>query len=96
LLSTDWRIPSPRRRTLIHDTLGYESCAGVGHNKVVAKIAGEQHRPNQQTCVLPCDVIRVIAARSLRKIPGMGRAMVKQLASHGVEDVSELPCLCRA
>ena len=88
-LAAGTRLAS-RLRLLIKERVGFDVCAGVGHNKVVAKVAGEQHRPNQQTCVLPGAVPLVLAARGLRKIPGMGRAMVRQLAAHDIDTVRAL------
>lgn len=52
--------------------LGITCCAGVGHNKLVAKLVGEKHKPNQQTLLYPYKLNAfMMTIEKLRKIPGM-------------------------
>ena len=41
-----------RLRSAVLDQLGYTCSAGVGPNKLLAKIASAKHKPNKQTLVL--------------------------------------------
>ena len=46
-------ILAQRMRQAVYDQLGFTSCAGVSTNKLLAKLAGEIHKPNDQTTLLP-------------------------------------------
>ena len=59
-------------RAAIKAELGYTCCAGIGANKTVAKVAGELHKPDQQTCVLPEAHELVLQHRQLRQVGGLG------------------------
>jgi len=58
-------------RKLIFDQTGLTCCAGISHNKILAKLAGECHKPNQQTILFPGDVITFMQVLPARKIPGI-------------------------
>ncbi|EGD72062.1 hypothetical protein PTSG_11536 [Salpingoeca rosetta] len=79
-----------RLRRLIFMRLGFTSCAGIGHNKAVAKVAGELNKPNQQTCVLPWMATAVFDAHGIRKIPGIGRAMRRKLESANITTLQHI------
>lgn len=58
-------------RSALSVELGITCCAGIAHNKLLAKIAGGQHKPNQQTTVLPCHALPLISGLdSVHCIPG--------------------------
>ena len=64
------QIAADIRRTLFEE-LGITSCAGIGHNKVLAKMVGEVHKPNQQTLMFPCHTEKLLMDRNfVKKIPG--------------------------
>lgn len=76
-------------RAMIKTELGYECCGGVGHNKLLAKVAGERHKPNQQTTVLPSGIDALLSRVKLRRIPGLGHATRKSLHEHGITTVND-------
>lgn len=58
------------REGLKHD-LGITCCAGISHNKLLAKLAGSLHKPNQQTVVLPHFACQLMSSLpSVRAVPG--------------------------
>ena len=58
-------------RSTLREELGITSCAGIAHNKVLAKMVGEVHKPNQQTLLYPGHTEELLMKRNfLRKIPG--------------------------
>ncbi len=78
-------------RRVLHEELGITSCAGVAHNKLLAKLVGETYKPNQQTYLFPCHIEEIMASLSkVRKIPGIGHATCKRLAEVGIETIPQL------
>jgi nucleotidyltransferase/DNA polymerase involved in DNA repair len=64
---------------------------GIGHNKLVAKLAGNCHKPNQQTTVLPWLANELIASLpSARSVPGIGRSTFKLLEANGLATVESI------
>lgn len=58
-------------RQQLHQELGITSCAGVAHNKLLAKLVGEKHKPNDQTTLFPGNAERLMLnLEKVRKIPG--------------------------
>lgn len=64
--------------------------AGVAPNKMLAKIASDIQKPNGLTVVKPHQVQDFIARLPLKKINGVGPAMVKRLEERGFTTCSEL------
>ncbi|CBJ25858.1 conserved unknown protein [Ectocarpus siliculosus] len=52
--------------------VGYTCSAGIGCSKMTAKLAGELHKPDQQTTILPEHAMSMITQLPLRKLPGCG------------------------
>ncbi|XP_971585.2 DNA polymerase iota [Tribolium castaneum] len=78
-------------RDVIKSELNLTSCAGIAHNKLLAKIAGARHKPNQQTVVFPNSALELILSLNApNDIPGIGRALFEQLKCIGVETIEEL------
>lgn len=75
--------------------LGITCCAGVAHNKLLAKWVGSQHKPNQQTVFLPTAAARVMRSLpSLRQITGIGEkteVMLRELRIGSVADLQDVP-----
>ena len=87
------KIAQTMRKNLL-DGLGLTSSAGIAHNKLVAKIAGSQHKPNQQTVVIPSHVRELMDSQPVRRIPWMGRAALRKLSQYNmatVHDVLQCP-----
>ena len=70
-------------RKAIHSELGYTSSAGVSYNKLLSKLCGSLHKPNDQTCLLPGrEATAFLDALPLCKIPGIGHAMRNKIGAH--------------
>ena len=66
------------------------SSAGIGPNKLVAKIASEINKPNGQLEVKPEEVPEFMAGLSVRKIWGIGEKTEQKLEQLGVKTCGEL------
>lgn len=89
-IKTGAYIASEMRR-ILHEQLGITSCAGIAHNKLLAKLVGETHKPNQQTFLFPCHTEEILGNLSkVRKIPGIGHATCKRLSELGIETIQQL------
>lgn len=78
-------------RQEISNRLGYSCCAGIAHNKPLAKLVGSLHRPNRQTIAFPCEAEAFMSTvESVRSIPGIGSKTAAALRSVGVESVHSL------
>ncbi|RUS88146.1 hypothetical protein EGW08_004108 [Elysia chlorotica] len=78
-------------REALQKELGITSCAGIAHNKVLAKLVAGTHKPNQQTSILPHQVQDLILSLpSPRCIPGIGSKMHKRLLAIGISSVLDL------
>lgn len=78
-------------RNCLRSELNLTSCAGIAHNKILAKIAGSRHKPDQQTVIFPNSALELmLSLKSPVEIPGIGRAMFEQLQCIGIETVQDL------
>lgn len=71
-------------RSDIAKELGLTASAGVGPNKLIAKIASDLNKPNGLTVVRPHEVAAFMAPLRLRKISGVGPVTERKLASLGL------------
>ncbi len=65
-------------------TLGITGSAGISNQKMVAKIASEERKPDGQFVVHPSEVLDYIAALNLKQIPGVGPKSQQVLTNHGL------------
>jgi len=77
-------------RKAVFEELGLTCSAGVGPNKLVAKIASDMHKPNGLTVVQPHQVRAFMENLPLRKIHGVGPATEKRLVSLGYKFCKDL------
>lgn len=78
-------------RSKIKSELGLTCCAGVAHNKLLAKLVGSVHKPDQQTTVFPCSSTSFMSTlESVKSIPGIGSKTAHTLSSLGIESVLNL------
>ncbi|MFC0446055.1 DNA polymerase IV [Pseudidiomarina halophila] len=63
--------------------LGLTASAGISCQKMVAKIASEEQKPDGQFVVPPDDVLAYIAQLSLKRIPGVGPKSLERLQHAG-------------
>jgi DNA polymerase-4 len=77
------------RGTIFRETK-LTSSAGIGPNKLIAKIASEMNKPNGQFEVKPEEVARFMQDLPVRKIWGIGEKTERKLEELGVETCGEL------
>lgn len=78
-------------RKKIYDELGYTTCAGVAHNKLLAKLICPLHKPNDQTTIYPEHGARFMSTlTTVRAIPSIGSKTMEALISQQIITVSDL------
>lgn len=78
-------------RKRLFDELGITSCAGIAHNKLMAKIAGSKNKPNKQTVLPPKYSQSTLSEmNSIRDIAGIGEKTEKVLNDIHVASVRDL------
>lgn len=78
-------------RQKLYDELHITACAGIAHNKLLAKIVGAKNKPNKQTVLIPAGANdMMIGLNSIRSIPGIGHKAEQSLNEAGVHTVKEL------
>lgn len=82
-------------REMIFARTKLTSSAGIGPNKLIAKIASEINKPNGQLEVTPEQVSSFMASLPVRKIWGVGPALEKRLDQLGIKTCGELQRLSR-
>lgn len=70
--------------------LGVSASAGISSQKMVAKIASEDQKPDGQCVVPPQRIVQYLAALPLRRIPGVGPKSQQRLAAAGFHNVSDI------
>jgi DNA polymerase IV len=82
-------IIASRIRQLIREETGLTASAGIGPNKLIAKIASDWNKPDGQFTVAPSKAADFMKDLPLKKIPGVGGKMAEKLASLGVATCGE-------
>lgn len=78
-------------RTKLKNDLGFTCCAGVSYNKLLAKLTGSVHKPNQQTTLLPNGTAQfMINLNLVDRIPGIGTKTKHLLGTIDVRTVKDL------
>lgn len=78
-------------REAIRKEFNLTTCGGIAHNKLLAKLVGSRHKPNQQTTIFPNSALELILSlNSLGDIPGIGRAMQEQLETINIQTIDDL------
>ena len=78
----------------IRETVGLTCSVGVAPNKFLAKIASDMEKPDGLTVILPEQVAAFIDSLPIKKVPGVGKKMFRQLELLGIRtlgDVQQLP-----
>ncbi|MEJ2728415.1 MAG: DNA polymerase IV [Deltaproteobacteria bacterium] len=78
----------------IRETLGLTCSVGVAPNKFLAKIASDMEKPDGLTVIMPDQVAAFIDSLPIKKVPGVGKKMFRQLELLGIRtlsDVQQLP-----
>lgn len=75
----------------IFNSLGITTCAGIAHNKLLAKLVCGHKKPNNQTVVFPPQADSVMKSlKSLKNIPSIGFNTFKILQSLNINTIEEL------
>ncbi|CAH0689999.1 unnamed protein product [Spodoptera exigua] len=78
-------------RKKIFDDLGFTTCAGIAHNKLLAKLICPQNKPNDQTIIFPEHGTSFMSTlQSIRSIPSIGSKTAEALISNNIITVSDL------
>lgn len=78
-------------RNRLFQELGITSCAGIAHNKLMAKIIGGKNKPNKQTVLAPKYSQHTMSEMtSIRGITGIGEKTEKILSEIDVNSVRDL------
>jgi DNA polymerase IV len=89
--------PALRAAHLLHETVKSETqlnCSiGIATSRLVAKISSDQAKPNGIMHVLPGVEARFLAGLEVRKVPGVGKVMEKNLHSLGIRRVGDLAAM---
>jgi DNA polymerase IV len=83
-------------RELIFKTTKLTASAGIGPNKLVAKIASDLNKPNGQFEVKPENVAEFMNSLPVRKLWGIGTVAEQRLERAGVKTCGEMQRLSRA
>ncbi len=78
----------------IKETVNLTCSVGVAPNKFLAKIASDMEKPDGLTLILPDKVPEFIDSLPVKKVPGVGKKMFRQLELLGIRtlgDVQQLP-----
>lgn len=76
---------------------GYSATVGISASKLLAKLAGNVHKPNNQTTLLPpsSNIARFLDDHQIRKIPGIGHKMAEKLHVHLSRSLDDDPLTVR-
>lgn len=82
-------IAAEIRQAILQD-IGLTCCAGIAHNKLLAKLVGAWKKPNKQTTLLPEDAESLLSGLKARDIPGIGHSTAKKLQTINISSVNDL------
>ena len=85
-----------RIKQRIYDEIGITASVGIATNKVVAKVASEQNKPNGLVEVAPGHEAAFLAPLPVRELPMVGEKVEAKLQRHRVYTIGELAALSPA
>ncbi len=74
----------------VYDETGLIISVGIGSSKLIAKLASDYDKPNGLCRVSKSKEIQFIDTISLKKIPGIGKVMLKELSKYNITTTIEL------
>jgi DNA polymerase IV len=80
----------------VKDATALNCSIGIATSRMVAKVASDQAKPNGVLWILPGREAEFLAPLDVRKIPGVGQATERNLATCGIRKVGDLAKLDRA
>jgi len=89
LFSEAVKIASALKRR-VKNELGLSCSAGIGSNKLVAKMASEAAKPGGLVVVRPGETARFLEGLPVRRLPGVGPGTERRLKALGIETIGQL------
>ncbi|WP_062732541.1 DNA polymerase IV [Sphingobium abikonense] len=77
-------------RRMIRAETGLTASAGVSYNKLIAKLASDQNKPDGICVVPPAEGAAFIAAMPVRRIHGVGPVTARRMQALGIETGADL------
>lgn len=77
-------------RRMIREETGLTASAGVSYNKLIAKLASDQNKPDGLCVVRPAEGAAFIAAMPVRRIHGVGPVTARRMQELGIESGADL------
>jgi DNA polymerase-4 len=77
-------------RRMIREETSLTASAGVSYNKLIAKLASDQNKPDGLCVVRPAEGAAFIAAMPVRRIHGVGPVTARRMAALGIETGADL------
>ncbi|WP_420145413.1 DNA polymerase IV [Sphingobium sp.] len=77
-------------RQMIRAETGLTASAGVSYNKLIAKLASDQNKPDGLCVVRPSEGAAFIAAMPVRRIHGVGPVTARRMKELGIETGADL------
>ncbi|MFP4649165.1 MAG: DNA polymerase IV [Halorhodospira sp.] len=77
-------------RTRIREETGLTASAGVSYNKLLAKLASEERKPDGRYVVPPADGPAYVAIQPIRRLHGVGPATAARMERLGIVTVGDL------
>ena len=77
-------------RRMIQAETGLTASAGVSYNKLIAKLASDQNKPDGMCIVRPSEGAAFIAAMPVRRIHGVGPVTARRMHALGIETGADL------
>ncbi|MEJ7935900.1 DNA polymerase IV [Sphingobium sp. AN558] len=77
-------------RSMIREETGLTASAGVSYNKLLAKLASDQNKPDGICVVRPGGGAAFIAAMPVRRIHGVGPVTARRMQALGIETGADL------
>ena len=74
----------------VSDELSIVASIGVGHNRLVAKVASDESKPDGLLIIQPEDAAGFFAPLPIRKLPGIGPKAADRLHGLGIEKLGQL------
>ena len=77
-------------RRMIHEETGLTASAGVSYNKLIAKLASDQNKPDGICVVRPGEGAGFMAEMPVRRIHGVGPVTARRMHALGIETGADL------
>ena len=77
-------------RRMIRDETGLTASAGVSYNKLIAKLASDQNKPDGVCVVRPSEGAAFMAKMPVRRIHGVGPVTARRMQALGIETGADL------